>query len=482
MTAVKNLEPKKVFGFFDEISKIPRGSGNTKAVSDYCVAFANARGLKVIQDEVNNIIIYKDGTSGYENSEPVILQGHLDMVCEKTQESSHDFEKDPLQLYVEDGYVKAKDTTLGADNGIAVSYALAILDSDDIPHPPLEVVFTIDEETGMDGAIALDMSLFKGKCFLNLDSEDEGVITVGCAGGMSYEMTQPVTREEAEGEVLQISICGLCGGHSGVEIHKQLGNANKMAGRFLTHLQNVCDYRLISVNGGSKGNVITSVCDIELLAASADVEKVAQAVSEYETIWRAEFSKDEPNLKVIFTKCGAAKKSVLTKEDALKAAFYLNICPNGVYEYNRFLEGLVETSNNLGVTETKEDCIVYQMLVRSAVASKTEEVKERLEQLTSMLGCTSKISGQFPAWAYREESRLRDVAVECYEELYGVKPTVETIHAGLECGILSDKKPDLDCISMGPRMHDIHSFNERLDIDSTKRTWEYILAILKALK
>ncbi len=482
MTTIKDLEPNKVFGFFEELSKIPRGSGNTKAVSDYCVKFADERGLKVIQDQVNNIIIYKAGTEGYENSEPVILQGHLDMVCEKTQESSHDFEKDPLQLYVEDGYLKAKDTTLGADNGIAVAYVLAILDSDDIPHPPLEVVFTIDEETGMDGAIALDMSLFKGKCFLNMDSEDEGVITVGCAGGMSYEMTQNITREDVEGELLQISICGLSGGHSGVEIHKQLGNANKMAGRFLTHLQNVCNYHLVSVNGGSKGNVITSVCDIELLVDAGDVECVKQTAAEYETIWKSEFSKDEPNLKVLLKEAGHTTKAVISKSDADKAVFYLNICPNGVYEYNRFLEGLVETSNNLGVVATSEDKVVYQMLVRSASASKTDEVKERLEQLTAMLGCTSQISGQFPAWAYREESKLRDVAVACYEELYGVKPTVETIHAGLECGILSDKKADLDCISIGPKMRDIHSFNERLDIESTKRTWEYILAMLKALK
>ena len=267
-----------------------------------------------------------------------------------------------------------------------------------------------------------------------------------------------------------------------MEIHKQLGNANKLAGRFLTNLQNVCDYGLVSVNGGSKGNVITSVCNIELLVDAELVNVVENAAKEMEATWKSEFSKDEPNLKVSVTRSGKDTKSVICDADAKKAVFYLNICPNGVYEYNRFLEGLVETSNNLGVTETHEDRIVYQMLVRSAVASKTLEVKERLDQLTAMLGCTSNISGEFPAWAYREDSRLRDIAVACYEEINGVKPAVETIHAGLECGLLSDKKTDLDCISIGPDMLDIHSFNERLSIESTKRTYEYILAILKACK
>ena len=480
MFSVKELEPKEVFGFFEEISSIPRGSYHTKEISDYCVAFAEERGLWVRQDEWNNVIIKKAGTDGYENSDPVILQGHLDMVCEKTADSEHDFLNDPLALYVEDGFVKAKDTTLGADDGIAVAYALALLDSKTIVHPPLEVIFTIDEEVGMLGAEKLDLSDIKGKMLINLDSEDEGILLAGCAGGVDFTMDMPIELTDAEGDVVELVISGLKGGHSGVEIDRQRGNANKLAGRLLRHIDKQTNFALCSVDGGAKDNVITSSCRIRIVAKEKN--RVQSLAEEMLQVWKNEFSADEPELTLEVRDLEQADCKVMNRSSMEKVIFFLLNCPNGVHEYNRSLKGLVETSDNLGVVETTADGLRVKILTRSGTASKLDEFKERLSSFAEFLGAAYSFNGEYPAWSYKEESRIRPITVAAYEKITGIKPEVATIHAGLECGLLSGKKPELDCISFGPQMYDIHSYNERLNIESTRKTWEILKEILRQCK
>ncbi len=480
MPVLEQLEPKKVFHFFEEISQIPRGTFHTKAVSDYCVKFANDRGLFVVQDDLNNVIIKKPGTEGYESSEPVIIQGHLDMVCEKTENSTHDFLKDPLQLYVEEGFVHAKDTTLGADDGVAVAMALAILDSEDIPHPPVEVVFTVDEEVGMDGAIGIDLSPLEGKMLLNLDSEDEDTVIAGCAGGLSMHITLPVERTEVQGDKVEITIRGLKGGHSGAEIDQQRGNANKLAGRLLNHLNLNAKFHLVCVQGGTKDNVITPVSNLTLMTSES--EKIADLTNAMCEAWKQEFGKVEPDLEVEVVVTKDTKEAAMTEACMKKVIFFLNNCRNGVYEYSRSLEGMVETSNNIGVIKTEETSIMVATLIRSSMASKLTEMKEAFISFAEMLGASYEICSEYPAWMYKEESKIRPIVANAFEKVYGRKTNISTIHAGLECGILSGKKPELDCVSFGPQMYDIHSFNERLSIESTQRIWEVVKEILKQCK
>lgn len=480
MAVLEELEPQEVFHYFEEISQIPRGTFNTKAISDYCVKFAQDRGLEVIQDELNNVIIKKPGTEGYEESEPVIIQGHVDMVCEKTEVSDHDFMKDPLDLYVEDGFVKARDTTLGADDGIAVAIALALLDSDDIPHPPLEAVFTVDEEVGMGGAGGIDLTPLKGKMLINLDSEDEGTIIAGCAGGLSFCMNLPIGRKQVTGDCLEVTIRGLKGGHSGMEIDQQRGNANKLAGRLLNRLNQNMDISLADIQGGAKDNVIPSSCKFTIVVH--DSVKAEMIIENMTNIWKQEFGEDEPELDVVVTKTENAEKSVMSDMDMKKVIFFINNCQNGVYGFSRSLKGLVETSDNLGIVGTEENKVTFVLLIRSSVSSRLEEVKEAFVSWAEFLGGTFELSGAYPAWMYKENSRIRPIVAEVFEKVYGKVPNISTIHAGLECGLLSGKKPELDCVSFGPRMYDIHSVNERLDIASTWRMWNIIKEVLKECK
>ena len=480
MSILSGLEPREVFQYFEELSRIPRGTFNTKAVSDYCVKFARERDLEVIQDDLNNIIIKNPGTPGYAQSEPVIIQGHLDMVCEKTKDSKHDFTKDPLVLYVEDGFIKARDTTLGADDGIAVAIALALLDSKDIPHPPLEVLFTVDEEVAMDGAKEIDLSQLKGKMLINLDSEDENVVTVGCAGGATFRMNLSIDRKPEAGTCLDVTIHGLRGGHSGTEINKQRGNANKLAGRLLNRLDQNIKISLADIQGGAKENVIPSTCEFTVLVQ--DSIKAKKIIEDMFHTWRAEFGADEPDLNITVSQTEHSEISVMSNSDMKKIIFFINNCPNGVYGFSRALKGLVETSDNLGVINSDERKVSFVFLIRSSVSSKLDEMKETFVSWAKFLGGTYGISSEYPAWMYREESRIRPVTVETFEEIYGEKPEVSTIHAGLECGLLTGKKPELDCVSFGPQMCGVHSVKECLNIESTAKTWTVIKEILKKCK
>lgn len=479
MSVLEGLQPVSVFRFFEDISKIPRGTFDTKKISDFCVAFAKERNLEVIQDEVNNIIIKKPGTAGYEACDPVIIQGHLDMVCEKTMDSQHDFKTDGIELVVKDGFISAKDTTLGADDGIAIAYALAILDSEDIPHPPIEALFTVDEEVGMEGATAIDMSQIKGEFLLNIDSDVEGTILAGCAGGFRKTFSFSVEREMKQGEVIRIQIDGLRGGHSGAEIDQQRGNANKMMGRLLNRLNQKTEIRLIDINGGTKDNVITSGCTANIVCEDSSESK--KMLDEMLTIWKEEFREDEPALDLKY-EIQTNQTNCLKKADSDKMIFFLNCSPYGVQEFSRSLKGLVETSLNMGVVKTEESEITVMFLVRSSSDKKLEQMQETLDAWGRQFNAKTKVSGAYPAWVYRPDSKLRKIASDTYQELFGVTPEVTTLHAGLECGLLSGKKPELDCISFGPITYDIHSVHERLDIASTERMWEFLKALLANCK
>ena len=482
MSVLAGLEPAEVFRYFEEICRIPHGSGNTKQISDYCVAFARRKGLRYLQDDSNNVILFQDGTAGYETSAPVIIQGHLDMVCEKTADSPIDFEKDALTLCVEGDDIYAQKTTLGGDDGIAVAYGLALLDARDIAHPPLEVVFTTDEETGMCGAAALDCTPLKARAMLNLDSEDEGVLLVSCAGGCRVTCHLPIQREEREGVLLTLSVGGLTGGHSGVEIDKGRANANQLMGRLLLELKKTAPYALIRVSGGQKDNAIPRDAFARLLAKPEAAAALQKTVERYQEIFRSEFQSTDPALFCTL-QTGETESAQVMEENSREAviAALLHL-PGGVMRMSSDIPGLVQTSLNLGILETLEEEVRATLAVRSSVETQKEELVDRIGSLMELLGGTTELQGDYPAWEYNRDSRLRELMTEVFREQYGRMPSVQAIHAGLECGLFAGKIPGLDCVSFGPEIRDIHTTGERLSIASVQRTWKYLLEILRRLK
>lgn len=482
MAVLENCEPKRVFHYFEEICKIPHGSGNTRQISDYLVQFAKNHDLKYIQDEMNNVVIYKPGTAGYENAPTVIVQGHMDMVCEKRPAVDHDFTKDGLNLSVEGDYVSANGTTLGGDDGIAVAYGLALLESDTIAHPPLEVFITVDEEIGLLGAVGFDCSVLKGRRFINLDSEAEGSLWISCAGGLSGISHIPVTRLEAKGEKLTVKISGLMGGHSGAEIDKNRANANSLLGKFLHGLDAKAGYELISVQGGQKDNAITRESIAELLTVKENVEAVKEYAASMQTAWREEYTGTDEGITVTVTEEGEQDAKVLHPTSKEKVVFFLVNVPYGVQKMSGTIKGLVETSTNIGILKTSENEVLGSSSIRSSVETARDALSDKIEYLTEFLGGEYERQGLYPAWEYRKDSPLRDKMVEVYEEMYGQKPNVVAIHAGLECGLFYKKMEGLDCVSLGPDMKDIHTSEEVLSISSTERVWKYLVKVLGALK
>lgn len=482
MAVLENCEPKRVFHYFEEICKIPHGSGNTRQISDYLVQFAKNHDLKYIQDEMNNVVIYKPGTAGYENAPTVIVQGHMDMVCEKRPDVDHDFTKDGLNLSVEGDYVSANGTTLGGDDGIAVAYGLALLESDTIAHPPLEVFITVDEEIGLLGAVGFDCSVLKGRRFINLDSEAEGSLWISCAGGLSGISHIPVTRLEAKGEKLTVKISGLMGGHSGAEIDKNRANANSLLGKFLHGLDAKAGYELISVQGGQKDNAITRESIAELLTVKENVEAVKEYAASMQTAWREEYTGTDEGITVTVTEEGEQDAKVLHPTSKEKVVFFLVNVPYGVQKMSGTIKGLVETSTNIGILKTSENEVLGSSSIRSSVETARDALSDKIEYLTEFLGGEYERQGVYPAWEYRKDSPLRDKMVEVYEEMYGQKPNVVAIHAGLECGLFYKKMEGLDCVSLGPDMKEIHTSEEVLSISSTERVWKYLVKVLGALK
>ncbi len=484
MGILSNLEPKSVFHYFEEICAIPHGSSNTKAISDYCVNFAKAHGLNYIQDDSDNVIIFKNGTAGYEQSAPVILQGHLDMVCEKDSDINIDFSKDGLTLQLRDDTITAKGTTLGADDGIAVAYALAILASEDIPHPPLEVIFTSDEEMGMLGAAALDCSALRSRIMLNMDSEEEGYLLVSCAGGIRVNANLSLEREDASGIMVDIKLSGLMGGHSGVEIDKGRANACKLLGRTLYRLYNDFQFRIISIGGGLMDNAIPREASAQiLLSEDADLFGLENTVRELNEIYNREYQLTDSNIKLeIYNKKPAASDYAMSADTTSKVITALVCLPNGIQRMSSDIKDLVQTSLNLGILSSTDTDVIYSFAVRSSVESEKEELVGRIKCLIEALGGTISCSGDYPAWEYRKDSPLRELMIKIYEEQYGNKPIVQALHAGVECGLLSGKLPGLDCVSFGPDIKDAHTPKESLNTDSALRMWKYLLEILKRLK
>ena len=480
MPALENLNPNKVFYYFEKISSIPHGSGNMDAIAKFCTDFAIEHNLKFIRDDANNVIIYKNGTVGYENSAPIILQGHLDMVCQKTPESTIDFLKDGLDLYVDDGFIKACGTTLGADNGIAVAMVLSILESQDIPHPPIEAVFTTDEETGMIGARALDMSTLNGKRMINLDSETEDIVTVSCAGGSDFKVNIPIKSVTKQGTLVTIEIKGLQGGHSGVEINKNRVNANMIAGRVLNELKSQLDFDIISINGGDKANAIPNRCVIELCVGNAEGFAIL-AQKNFDTI-KQEIADREPNFAPEILVGDAGEYSALDTKIKNKIIYTLLCAPNGVVEMSASIEGLVQTSLNLGVLMTTQDSIIIHFSLRSNKNSSLDFLEERLCAFFDNLDLCYETFGHYPAWQYKTDSALREIYCDTYFEVFGTQPRVKAIHAGLECGVFTGNIEGFDCISVGPEMHDVHTTQERLSISSTQNIYNILIKILGKLK
>lgn len=480
MRALENCEPKRVFYYFEELCKIPHGSGNTKQISDYLVSFAKEHGLEYVQDEMNNVVIYKPATEGYEDAPAVILQGHMDMVCEKRPDVDHDFTKDPLNISVKDGYVTANGTTLGGDDGIAVAYGLALLESTELAHPALEVLITVDEEIGLLGAEGFDCSALKGKRLINLDSEAEGSLWISCAGGLSGISTIPVQRVEAEGQKAAVKITGLMGGHSGAEIDKKRANANVLMGRFLYTLQKEAAYEIISLAGGQKDNAITREADAELLVE--DVNAVKACAEKVQKGFREEYAGTDEGTTIEITDLGASSARVLHPTSREKVLFFLMEVPFGIQKMSGSIDGLVETSTNIGIVKLGEDEFLGSSSVRSSVEAAGAALSDKICYLTEFLGGDYTVQGAYPAWEYRKDSPLRDQMVEVYEEMYGEKPNVVAIHAGLECGLFYKKIEGLDCVSLGPNMKDIHTSEEVLDVASTERVWKYLVKVLESLK
>lgn len=479
-----HLKPEAVFRYFEEICGIPHGSGNTKDISDYVVDFAKKQGLRYRQDSLHNVILWKNGSTGYENSAPVILQGHLDMVCEKENNCPIDMEKEGLLLELNHGIISAKGTTLGGDDGIAVAYALAILESDDIPHPPLEVIFTVDEETGMTGAEALDCSEIQSRTMLNLDSEDEGFLLAGCAGGSKVTAHFPVEREKiANGTMYNLDLTGMTGGHSGVEIDKGRANACHLLGRTLNALFSVTPFRLIRINGGLKDNAIPRESHAVILIESSDkYHMIQKKMQELDGIYRSEYELSDPGISLQMTPSSATDTQAMTEESTRRVITALTCLPNGIERMSLDIEGLVQTSLNLGILITEDDSVSLSYSLRSSVESEKTALTERISRLTEALGGHIDISGDYPAWEYHKDSPLRDTMVRIFEKKYGRKPVIQAIHAGLECGIFAGKLPGLDCVSFGPDIKNIHTTEESMDTESVARTWEYLLEILRQLK
>ena len=475
------LEPAGVFHFFEEMCAIPHGSGNTKAISDYCVAFAKARGLRYVQDESNNIVIYQEGTPGYEDHPTVILQGHLDMVCAKEADCPLNMERDGLDLVVDGDFVRAKGTTLGGDDGIAVAYALAILDDKTIHHPPIEAVFTVDEEIGLLGAAALDCSVLQGRRLLNCDSEAEGILTVGCAGGARCDMVLPVTVGHDCGYCFTVKFSGYTGGHSGAEIHQNRGNTLKLIGEALRAVLNCCEAQLMSLTGGKQDNAIPTEASATLLIPSEERENAFEALDRW---WKEEgdrYGTTDPNGCMMLSKGGDVCADAVSVEDTRRCADLLCALPNGVQAMSKDIPGLVETSLNLGILRLETDALHATSSVRSSVKRDLAALIDNLRRLTEDRGGSFSTRGEYPPWEYRKDSPLRDTMAAIFREQYGKEPVVEAIHAGLECGLFSDRLPGLDCVSFGPDIIDIHTPREHLSIASTQRTWKFLLAVLAAL-
>lgn len=479
LAELEALDYKKVLYYFSEIAKIPHGSGNVGQIASYLECFAKERNIRYVRDTADNIIFYKGATKGYEQYPAIILQGHMDMVCEKEADVAHDFEKDGLQLQTDGEWLFADRTTLGGDDGIAVAYCLALLEDETIGHPALEMVITTDEETGMDGAKALDGSLLSGKYLINMDSEEESVVWCGCAGGMRVGGYMPAERVLAGGSVVKVQVSGFLGGHSGAEIDKNRTNAVLFLARYLYLLREEVPFLVEELSGGLKDNAIPRDAQATLLFPEGftmgDAEKAERIMKEL----LEEIRSAEPEAVFQVSKEEEVEElPVFHPRSFEKILFLLLQAPNGVQVNSSEIPGLVESSLNLGICKMNSEGMEFHWSCRSSKSSYLQFLREKLTYLIAFLGGEYDVSGEYPAWEYKEESLLRKIYADGYEELYGTRPVPAAVHAGLECGLLGEKMPGLDMISIGPDMKDIHTPAERLNISSAIRVYKLLEKIL----
>lgn len=481
MRILENLEPQDVFYYFEEICKIPHGSGNTGQISDYLKAFADEHGLYCRQDELNNIIMIKEASKGYEDHEPVLLQGHMDMVAVKDADCTIDMTKDGLQLEILGDRLSAKGTSLGGDDGIAVAFALALLAGEEYRHPRIELILTVDEEVGMEGATGLTVDDLTAKRMINLDQEEEKIFITGCAGGARIDIRKKTETEQIKGLLCKLKISGLQGGHSGQEINKERGNAICLMGRLLAALQEKTPVYLKEVSGGMADNAIPNEVCAEIVVTEW-TEDIAAFMEEKFCGLKAEFAGKEDGLKCEL-QVGAedALIEVCNRKDSEQWIHLLNVIPHGVIANSVKMKGLVETSLNPGILNVSAVEGMVSTSVRSSNAAAKEALINQLKSLAALCDATVGIRGDYPGWDYDPDSPLREKMVTIYEEMYGVKPQIEAIHAGLECGIFQSKIPGLDCVSIGPDMQDIHTTRETLSIPSVQRVWKFLLKVLESL-
>ncbi len=487
---LEGVQPQNVFRFFEEIAGIPHGSYHIDEISSHLVKFAKEHNLSYVQDEQKNVIIYKPATKGYENESTVILQGHMDMVAVHN-DPAVDMNTTPLKLCVEGDTLYAKDSSLGGDDGIAVAYAMAILDDDSLEHPALEVLITTNEEVGMDGALGLDPSHLKGKRMINIDSEDEGIFTVGCAGGVRVTASLPLERraqdtEDWVGESLSVE--GLLGGHSGVQIHLGRANAIKVLARALYEVQKDVELRIDKITGGTKCNAIPNVAKASFYIRKEKQQLLREKILKIEQILKHEYHKKDDNLSLCLEMACAASKATAapmetvtsyTKEETKRLLSFLLLAQDGVQSMSATVDGLVETSLNLGVLEDDGKEVKASFELRSMIRTAADDLRDKVAALGECFGAEVTISASYPEWEYREESPLRDKMVAVYREMYHKEPVVDVIHAGLECGAFAVKIDGFDGVSMGPDMRDIHTTKETLSISSAKRVYEYLIEVLR---
>lgn len=481
---LSSLEPKQLFHHFEELTRIPRGSGNEKAVSDYLKKFGEDLGLDTIQEDCLNIIIKKPGTEGYENGPRVILQGHMDMVCAKDEHMEFDFEKDEIPIVIDGDMIKTKGTTLGADNGIAVAMAMTLLESKDIPHPPITALFTVSEETSMGGAEKLESEHIEGDILINVDSEEEGIMTTSCAGGVDNILKLPIMLDDKDSKSnkgYKVSIRGLLGGHSGIEINKNRGNAIILMGRLLDEMREELHFDIFTIAGGEKINAIPKYSNASIAIDSEDSEELNNVVKKCNDMFSNEFKTADPGITLSLEECDVPDKvfSIETKNACIDV---LKLIPNSVQTMSADIEGLVESSTNLGVLELEDDSILFRSAVRSSVLTLKYEINSKIEILAHLNGGKMILQADYPEWEFKKESRIRDLMAKLYKAKYGEEMEVAAIHAGLECGLLKEKVGDIDMISIGPNLYDVHTPNEHLSISSTQRVYDFIGDVLKELK
>lgn len=480
MRVLENLKPKKVFYYFEEICNIPHGSGNLDGISSYLDRFAEDRGLFHIRDESNNVIIVKEASAGYEGVLPIILQGHMDMVAVKKSDCDIDLERDPLRLKVDGDFVYAEGTSLGGDDGIAVAYILALLDSDDIAHPRIEAVITTDEETGMEGATAIDLSMLQAKRMLNIDSEEEGILLTSCAGGMRTDCHIPVKMDHCQtGVCLEMTVGGLLGGHSGTEINKEHANAIKLLGLALKQVRKKVPFLLTEVRGGEKDNAIPREAHATVWLPESGKNSFIKELEQIENEEKNENKSKEKDLFIKVAQTDFTMQRAFDDDSTKRVLSFLTLLPNGVMAMSADIAGLVETSLNVGILKTCDNEVVASTAIRSAIETAKYKVNLQVDTLTKLLGGYTETHGEYPGWQFDPDSRLRADMVRIYREMFGKDAQVEALHAGLECGIMIAKIPGLDCVSYGPNIYDIHTTEERLSISSTSRMWDYLLEILK---